>query len=345
MDLVFLLFLPCVLWKMRYSRDGFHPDFLGVSSTQSLRGILAVLVLFYHLCQKLQGVRVLFFIDNIGIMCVATFFFLSGYGLQKSYSEKPNYRSTILSRRIPAILVPYLLLTALYWAYHALTGNTLSLVDLWRLLAEGAPIVDYSWYSVVILLIYLNYYLSTFLFRPGHWGMVAYHALSIALWMLLCRSIGFAFHWYHTVMAFVVGIFWAMEGERINARMQKHYLPSLLISLVVFLLCYAAALKTATIEEVIVTLFWAACCTFLPLLLLILMKFAVRNPVLHFLGNISFELYGLQGLFIRLFRGELCYIENDTVWCVTVIAVSVACSWLLHSLLAKILSPKKRIAA
>lgn len=342
MDLIFLLFIPCVLWKMRYCKDGFHGDYLSIKSTQAVRGVMAMLVLFYHLCQKLQGVKVLFFIDNFGIMCVATFFFLSGYGLQKNYMEKPNYRQRILAKRIPAVLVPFLILNLLYWGYYYLTGDPMTLADIMANQAKGVPLVDYSWYMFVILLIYCNYYLSSFLFKPGSWGMVLYHVLSVAAWMLLCEAMGYPFHWYHTVMAFVVGPVWAMAGEKIKERMQQHYWRSLGIALVVFLGFYAAALKTAGLSEVITPLFWASCCAFIPLLLLVLMKFSIGNPILDFWGKISFELYGLQGLFIRLLRSEVCYIENDFLWCAAVIAASMAGGWVLHCLLQKLLTSSKR---
>ena len=71
------------------------------------------------------------------------------------------------------------------------------------------------------------------------------------------------------------------------------------------------------------------------------MKFSIGNPILDFWGKISFELYGLQGLFIRLLRSEVCYIENDFLWCAAVIAASMAGGWMLHCLLQKLLSPAK----
>lgn len=342
MDLLFLLFIPCVLWKMRFRKEGFNEDYLSIRTTQALRGILSMLVLFYHLCQKLQGVKVLFFIDNFGIMCVSTFFFLSGYGLQKNYMEKPNYRKRILTKRIPAVLVPFLLLNLLYWGYYWLSGDPMTLAEILENQAMGIPLVDYSWYMFVILLIYCNYYLSTFLFRPGSWGMVLYHVISVVLWMFLCEALHYPFHWHHTVMAFVMGPLWAMAGEKIKERMQKHYWRSLAVSLLIFLVFYAAALKTAGISEVIVPLFWASCCAFIPLLLLVLMKVSIGNPILLFLGKISFELYGLQGLFIRLLRSDVCYIENDFLWCAAVTAACALGGWLLHELLQRILAPRKK---
>lgn len=337
MDLILLCFLPCILWKMRYCKTGFREDYLSISGTKALRGIMAVFILFHHLSQRLQGLRLLFFFDHVAILCVAAFFFLSGYGLQKSYQEKPGYSGRILRSRIPAVAIPYLLLMGIYWLYSALSGNPYSIGEVLLSLINGFPIVDYSWYLLAILLMYVLFYISTRLFPPESKGLLFFHVAFALVWVPFCRSIGYEFYWYYSIIAFSAGIFWAMEEKKLLPPMQKHYFPLLIGSLLVFGGCLIAAIKTTVGIEVVVPFFWGTCCGFLAFLLLVLMKFSFGNRILLFLGELSFEIYGLQGLFIRLFRNETLWIQNDTLWCMAVILSTVAGAWLLHEACRRIL--------
>ena len=343
MDFLFLLFLPCILWKMKYCKNGFHENFLSVGSTRALRGIMAVLILFHHLCQRLEGVRVMFFLDNVAILCVTAFFFLSGYGLHKSYCEKAGYSSKILRNRIPSVLIPYLGLIAIYWGYSFAEEQPYTLAEVLVSLVNGRPVVSFSWYILAILVLYFSYWISTLLFRPGHLGMLVYHFGFILLWVPFCRSLGWEYYWYYSIIGFPLGILWAAEGQRFMVFLQKRYMRFLIGSFVLFSGLFVAAIKTTVGIDVVVPLFWAACCAFLLFMLLVLMKFSFQNRILLFLGDISFEIYGLQGLFIRLLRSNLCYIENDTLWCFAVSTATVGCAWAMHGLFRKLLSMKKLV--
>jgi len=262
---------------------------------------------------------------------VAAFFFLSGYGLQRSYQEKPGYPARILRSRIPSVAIPYLILMGIYWLYQPRTlGDTLlSLVN-------GFPIVDYSWYILAILLLYGLYYLSTRFFGPESRGMLLFHLVFVVAWVPFCRAVGYEFYWYYSIIAFPAGIFWAMKEKKLLPWLQKRYLLWLVVSLLTFGGGLIAAIKTTVGMEVVVPFFWAACCGFLVFLLLMLMKFSIGNRVLYFLGELSFEIYGLQGLFIRLWRSEQIWIQRDIVWCTAVIVSTIAAAWVLHRLCQRI---------
>ena len=93
--------------------------------------------------------------------------------------------------------------------------------------------------------------------------------------------------------------------------------------------CYILAVNAAS-QMVGIPLFWAAGLAFLLVVLLMLMKFRFQNPALSFLGTISFEIYGIHGLFMLLYRSGLCYMESPLLWGSAVLLSSIAAAWILH---------------
>lgn len=73
----------------------FSSDYFNRNRTESLKGFLALAVLFHHLYQKTQIVEHStffgFFLQSLGYYCVSIFFFISGYGLLMSFNRGGIY--------------------------------------------------------------------------------------------------------------------------------------------------------------------------------------------------------------------------------------------------------------
>ena len=70
--------------------------------------------------------------------------------------------------------------------------------------------------------------------------------------------------------------------------------------------------------------------SFCLVIMLFSMKIKCSNPVLSFLGKISLELYLIHGLFIQLFKGQLCMIQNDFLFIAAVLICSVVSAAILY---------------
>lgn len=313
-----------VLWRMKLNISGFG-DGLSLDNTYAVRGVLAVLIVLHHLSRELEGGLVVLALKNVGVLCVALFLFFSGYGLHRSYVRKPHYAKTILTRRIPSVAAPYLVFILLYWGFSAAAGAPYTGMEVLASLVNGKPIVSYSWYILCILVFYGNYWLSALVFRKRFGGLVAWHFLFAAVWVLLCRAWGYEEYWYNAAISFPLGIFWAAYEEKLTPWVRKHYALVLLLSFALFGGSYALALVGMK-RDVYVSLFWLACTGFLVFMVLVLMKCTFGSPVLRFLGQISFELYGIHGLVMMLFRQT----EAPLPRAAAVLGVSIGAAWLLH---------------
>lgn len=329
MDLLAVPVFLCIVWKMSFHIRIFREDALSLENTRALKGILAVLVVLHHLYQQVQEGRLYFVFDNVGVLCVSLFLFLSGYGLMKRYAETPGYRESILRRRIPSVLIPYLCLILIYWLFSGIRGSFLTLSEVLRSFVGGMPIVSHSWYILCILALYFGFYLSVVLWKRNLAGIIGSTVLLCVLWVLFCRARGFAPYWYNGVILFPVGIFWGAYETQLHGFLRAHYGPALAVSLLGFCGFFPAALVTAG-EDCLVSLFWPGCCCFVVLVLLVLMKVRFGNPVLQFLGEISFALYGIHGLFEALYRSPVLSLEDPVLWGSAVLVSSVAAAWVLQ---------------
>ena len=64
--------------------------------------------------------------------------------------------------------------------------------------------------------------------------------------------------------------------------------------------------------------------------LLLLLKLRVGNRIMAFLGEISFEIYMTQGLFLLLFRSDLIFIENNVLFSLVTVFGTIAVAWVIH---------------
>ena len=78
--------------------------------------------------------------------------------------------------------------------------------------------------------------------------------------------------------------------------------------------------------------------------LLLSMKIKISNPILHFLGDLSLQIYLFHGLFI-LFIKEVITVQSDVLWCVLVMACTLVFAGFVHFIMTRLLEGKRQKAA
>lgn len=128
MTIYLLIFAFILFLGVKIAPKGnFNEDFLSLKVSKGIQGFWAVCIIAHHFVQPFvysgQGAGALSIFALIGFLFVGVFFFFSGYGLFKSYKNKPNYLNGFLRKRIPVVLVP------LYVVNTILTAIVLHQVD------------------------------------------------------------------------------------------------------------------------------------------------------------------------------------------------------------------------
>lgn len=337
-DCLILLFAGVCLYGAELSRPvlhAIHPDYLSGENGRSLRGILSLGILFHHLGQKGMGCILLPLFSKVGFLLVSVFFFLSGFGLMKQHMAREDYRRQFLRRRMPTILIPYLVSTALYWLLYALLGTPWTLGDILRGILRGSPIVTASWYVICILLFYLAFWCLMWLCGKRYSLLLIGATGFLGCYLALCRKLGYGSWWFNTAPVLLLGMIWALYQEKIDLFLKRHIHQALPVTALAFLVVYGSKiLLNSRLSGFLLptALTWLVCYLFVTLLLLILSQLSLGNSLLRRLGDISLETYLCQFFFLQLLRSNLVNVENDLLYALLVLVETLLCAQVLHKL-------------
>ncbi len=269
--------------------------YLSKNTCTMVRGIVAIIILLHHIVGYTSFGKVIDFgLKNIGASMATIFFFYSGYGLMISLIKKKDYMQGFLRKRILCIVIPYIIANLIYMILHILQGDMKTFSYIFKQLALGhTELVPYSWYVLVIFILYILFYLC-FRWLSITKGLVVCISLNI-VYILVMYFIGFGEWWYNTVFAFSFGLFFAYDLERSMSFLSKNRVIKFLLACFFFgILLAGGRIIHFDLIVVLIKVFRAVVFCFIVLYLSMLIKF--ENKILLFLGNISFEIYLYQGL-------------------------------------------------
>lgn len=330
-----LLFLPDTE-KNKVSHH--EKPWLSRDVSSCMKGWFALMIIFHHLSQRTHDGFVFRHFLFIGVFCVSCFLFYSGYGLMKNCMSRENYERHFLKRRILPVLLPFVIYHILLWFAYLYEGTVYTFTDFVSLLAKGEPMAVFSWYVYFILLFYLVFCLLMKITGKNPRKMIAGALLFDVLYIIFCAARGFGIWWYDTAHIIVFGMYYAAYEEKCDAWITTH--RKWLLPVCMFLVISLCALPYILPWHFQLPVYLISTCAFTVMMIALLMKHDPSNPVLRFLGSISYELYLVHELFILLFRGNHLYMNGDFLWTLSVIVCSVLLAYLfqraLRPLLAKL---------
>ncbi len=328
-----------MLIQIKFAPKGkIYEDFLSLESTKVLQGLAAIGVMMHHCVQIITNygnvwVGPISLFNDIGVLFTSIFFFCSGFGLITSYRTKPDYMKGFLKKRIPAVLIPFMISNILYFIVIGLYFKEIYGTADAVLCLTGLRLINRNtWFLVEIMVLYLAFY---FIFRfvkkeKAKWIlMVLFVAVMIMVSLLLghegSERRGYWFKgewWYNTTIIFPVGMLVARYKDNIIAFTKKHYKWLLPVFAVLFVVGLYFTEHTVVktfgyyqeweghpgYMEKAVTAFAHSitCILFVGTVLLVTMKVKLKNGILKWLGQISLEMYIVHDLFrLHLKQGQI----------------------------------------
>ena len=333
---IFILLLIVVLISLLPVNN----NYLNVKSTNGLKGFLALGIVFHHLSQWVTTGEEFSNFNYMGTYIVSVFFFLSGYGLYVQNEKNENYLNNFLVKRLSRILIPVLIISAIYLIYESINGQVLSSSFFIDLFKKGRTVIYNGWFVDVIILMYIFFYISFRVLGNKTIAILA-NAVFIILYIVLAIKLGYGFWWYNSSLPFILGLIWAKNKENIDRLLKKYYfIPLVSVTVLLFVSHqysfilqkfhlvdnYSYALA-ANIDNVIFTFY----------LILIVRKIDFSNNYLLFLGKISFELYMIHGLVMSIFGNYFVTSRlNDVIFTISVLIISIFLAWLINTMINKI---------
>lgn len=329
-DTVTLAYILLLISAVRPSKGA---DCLSKDSTVSMRGLLALTVVLHHLSTRAYSGLTFPVFSYVGFITVSVFFFLSGYGLMTSFERQGrDYLKRVVAKRIPRIVLIYLVTTAVYALAFEAMGYNVTLSYVLRSFVSGSPLALNSWYIIALVVLYLLFCAVFALLGKKKPLSVAAMALATFCYILFMRRKGYDYHWYMSTPGFAVGILWAAYKEKIHAFAEKKWWLWTLIAAALFAASYwlSGVTMTRSIPGLNLGSRLAASVMFPVLVVLLAMKLKAESPVLRFFGRISLELYLFHGLAYAFLRSSIVYIENDALWVWSSVALSIALAYIMN---------------
>lgn len=299
---------------------------IGKVNTITVRALLMVSVFFRHIYAIVEGEEVGYFLklfEGKGFWCVAAFFFFSGYGLVKALSSKGEvYLKTFLKKRLPSVVIPYISAIILFFVVRIIILNekiSFSPIDIIKRIYSTLLLVDYSWYVLEIVFLYVIFYLSFKYINQRIHALITC-SISVIIFTFLCAFLGANIAYYISTFSFVFGMFYAQFYENIdNFVMRFKYIALAILPIMIYILSgpYAWVCVNGVghfsniffaVQENIISL------SFVYIIVILLHKVNTTSKIGSFLGGLSYEAYLMQGIGIRLCRSKWFYINNAMVY-------------------------------
>lgn len=315
-------------------------DYLSNKSTKSLKGLLAILIIFHHVSQRITTGENFSNFTYMGWYIVALFFFLSGYGLYFQYSNNVNYMENFLRKRLTRIFIPFYVFIVIYVVYRATLGAVIN-VDFFLSFWENHGNIIYNgWFINSILVLYVIFYVS-FKRKDSKASVSVLIALTLVyIFWKAYRNHG---AWeYVSIMSFLLGMFWMKKRNVIDKFIERNYficLFSLSILMYIFQHYDVVMKKIDITNKYVYYGIIGNLCTmvFVVYFLLLTNKLNFSNKYLDFLGDISFEIYMIHGLVIH-YLGKFFVSSpvNDVTYTIIVLLVSVVFAYCIKKLIIAI---------
>lgn len=275
-----------------------------------LRGLAALFVITAHhqewVANELKIITPPAFkysIGQLGGIGVLIFFFLSGYGIHKSYNGDVLAKH-YLTKRLIGVYIPYLIIKFLL-----LPGKYFFRVTCNSLLFEIKEIILINdWFILVIVLQYIIYYIASIILNK-HIIIASIIANCIIsyIFILLNKPIG----WFNALWLFTIGIIASQYDAEIKQYLDNHVISFSLVALAGFIISGAmfAAYKGSALANIAKPISGACLCLLFAAMFKLI---SINSPILKWAGTRSMHIYvthitvwecllGMNNPIIRLF--------------------------------------------
>lgn len=305
---ILLLIIPCYAIKKRTANDA---QILDSRSTTCIKGVLCLYVMLHNLGLDYQGNSEIAQIicEHTGGIAVGIFFFLSAFGIIRSYQKHGDkyLKKLIFTNCIKLYIISVLINLLTYYIYledsYTKSDAILSILNL-EVFNGFKRINKHGWYISTIIVMYLIFALIYFVcnkLKTNKKFLIAGICLSISVFLFraVVPNIAHGGGTYTREMdTFIIGIIYATYYDKLNALLKKYFWQSFALCFVLFWIGLFISEKCATHSAAL-------------LVIILSQKITYTNDVTHFLGKISL------GIYLFLYFSTLTlqpYITNQYWW-------------------------------
>jgi peptidoglycan/LPS O-acetylase OafA/YrhL len=334
LDLFFLIVLIAISLKLKTVHNEADLKSFNIENTTPLRGMLMLAVVICHMAIYFPLFSYTSALTYTGPVSVAVFFFLSGYGLMKSYLRKgPSYLNGFLQHRLVKILPLCATLTTLNFLlrmgwnhdsfYYMLTGF------------KYTRWLNFSWFIYAIIYIYISYWLSV-KYSNSTQAVLIRFACAVLIYIGIIHILEFPDYWNGTIISTLSGFVVAQYEPSIRHWIINHRLltaVSLFVSwgLLKMIMHFSFPdILYPYVGAIFNESNWFA----FVVLLAVYTLGMISNSILRFFGKITLEIYLFHGFFTQVAFN--LHIKNFGLACFFVLGLSIISSLIMWNLLQRV---------
>lgn len=295
----------CIYGVTIYQKPEFCRDYISRDNTLSIRGIFVLLVIAQHFVTytELNSPYDSFYFEIrnfLGQNIVSIFLFYSGYGVYESIKKKgKEYIIRMPVKRMLLTLLHFDLAVLAFYFVDRILGAQYPFRTILLAFTGWTSIGNSNWYVFAVLCAYMFTWFSFILFyKYPIVAIVLTNMFSIIYIVVVHHYRPNEWYCYNTVLCYSAGMWYSYFKERLEEFLlldegQHHYYITLFVNVIIvlFLRPYIGSLR--------IYIIWTLC--FTSMTILMTMKIAVHNKILHWLGVYTFELYILQRIPMMVF--------------------------------------------
>lgn len=326
--IIVLLYLLIIIYGLKI--NGASTYFMSKDYSICMKGILSIIIIFTHLWRGNGDNIFINVFHSFGYIAVSMFFLLSGYGLKHQVNENKEYLKGFLTRRLISIYIPYVLAMFVSLTIFGIDNgwNEITTEKLLRLFSG----LDAIWFIKAIVIFYVAFFI-VYRFLPKNKFICI--TLIVLIEMGVTCFTGMNKQWYGSSLGFIIGIYLADHINELKSKKNK------IIPIVIFAFssCFFEYIYAQNKDNLVfgnLIIRNLLCVSILCFILLVTKWIKVQNPILKFLGTISYEVFLIHSCIIEIVYKKL-YMLNFSLQLVIIIVSTILIAFLLHLLDSRLL--------
>lgn len=251
--------------------------------------------------------------------------------------------------------MPILIINALLVFVYALQKELLDIEVTWDniclSLIYGGDIVDNGWYLLCIIVFYELFYVS---------GRFFPKQISKCVFLFTVFYIMLAFYkmptwWYISSLAFPFGVSFGKYKIKVDEIFRKHFLLCSSCCIIAYLSCFILLFYGQKESEPLLSMshyqavafnlllsFMHGVLTCFLIVCAMMLKgrnrFCIPSQPMRWLSSIYLEIYVMQGLAFNFLRNSRWYLDNDYLFAVSSIVLTIVLSVIIHPVFLRIIA-------
>ena len=299
-------------------------NYFSKHTTNNLKAVAIILVILGHLG----------FINKSGAWGVGIFLLLSGYGLTQSYIKSGIIG--FFKKRLLAVILPYSIVMIIWIFVDYILGNKYRILTIGTSLLglNFKSVIDVTmWYISFLILWYIAFFCIFKLIKNNYFKIITMFIFSYIvyynLYELFDQNVGVRLY----TLLFPIGVFLGFLFSK-----ELNISESMLKSILGHLIIFSFILFEISLNRSYDYRYYTISIIMFSIMIISIFMFMndFESKILSFIGNISFELYLFEGVFINKYNFIFKFINNKFWATLIYFILIIILSYIYHRIVKKI---------